>query len=44
MVITAKIIKEIRPQNTDAKKIVDAIKRNTSKLVILLKKSGLLKN
>lgn len=44
IVIKAKIIKDINPQKTDAKKIVEAIKKNTSRLVILLKNKGLSKN
>jgi len=44
IVIKAKIIKDIKPQKTDAKKTVDAIKKNTSRLVILLKNKGLSKN
>ena len=44
IVIKAKIIKDIKPQKTDAKKIVEAIKKNTSRLVILLKNKGLSKN
>jgi len=44
IVIKAKIIKEINPQKTAAKKTVDAIKKNTSRLVILLKNKGLSKN
>ena len=44
IVIKAKIINDIKPQKTDAKKTVDAIKKNTSRLVILLKNKGLSKN
>ncbi len=44
IVIKAKIIKDINPQKTAAKKTVDAIKKNTSRLVILLKNKGLSKN
>jgi hypothetical protein len=44
--ITTKIrnIRDNNPQKIDPKKIVDRMKKNTSKLVILLKNRGLAKN
>lgn len=39
-----RIKSEIKPQNTEAKKIVEIINKKISRLVILLKKRGLSKN